>query len=207
MKSWWAVAFAVLCGLLGAGALYLVVSAPRGESVQLAPPPSPAPIFVHVTGAVQNPGVYSLPSSSRCQQAIQAAGGFLPEADEQNLNLADILKDGAKVHVVFKPTPKPTAGRAQLPGSPAEISTGSSAGPVFPINLNTASQEELELLPGIGPTLAGRIITYRIENGPFFNVEEILNVPGIGQTRLNQIMELVTVALPEAPSSPAPPNP
>ena len=75
MKSWWKVAFGILCGLLGGGLIYLVSSPPRGVPVQLLPPPSPAPIQVYVTGAVVHPGVYALPAGSRIEQAIQAAGG------------------------------------------------------------------------------------------------------------------------------------
>ncbi len=94
MKSWWKVAFGILCGLLGGGLIYLVSSPPRGAPVQLLPPPSPAPIQVYVTGAVIHPGVYALPAGSRIEQAIQAAGGAAAQADLQAVNLAEMLEDG-----------------------------------------------------------------------------------------------------------------
>ena len=98
MKSWrWAMGFGVLGGLLSAGIILLVSSQPRGSAVQLQPAPTAAPIVVHISGSVLNPGVYALPRSSRVQDAIQAAGGLLPEADEQILNLAAPLKDGERV--------------------------------------------------------------------------------------------------------------
>jgi competence protein ComEA len=132
---------------------------------------------------VQNPGVYALPRSSRVQDAIQAAGGMLAEADEQILNLAAPLKDGERVKV---PNRRPTA--AALPPSSSAPTTGSGL-----INLNWATQAELESLPGIGPEMAKRILDFRDQNGPFENIEAIQEISGIGPATFARIQDLITV--------------
>jgi competence protein ComEA len=184
MKSWWWVlAFGVLGGLLSAGIILLVSSQPRGSAVELQPAPSAVPILVHVSGSVPNPGVYALPRSSRVQDAIQAAGGLLPEADEQILNLAAPLKDGERVKV---PSQRPTA--APLSPDSSAPTTGSGL-----INLNWATQVELESLPGIGPEMAKRILDYRDQNGPFESIEAIQQISGIGPATFARLQDLITV--------------
>src|SRR4030066_1289788 len=93
---WWAIAYGVVCGLLAAGIILLVSRFPRGEAIQLRPPPSPQPILVDVTGAVVQPGVYSLPYGSRVFDAIEAAGGLTEAAVAQTLTQAAFLEDGQK---------------------------------------------------------------------------------------------------------------
>jgi competence protein ComEA len=156
---------------------------PQGEAVKLAPPPSPQPLVVHVSGAVVNPGLYQLPPGSRVQDAIQAAGGLLPEADQEALNLAALLKDGQRVLA-------PTESQAQA-------TTASRLAPDAPVDINSASQQALESLPGIGPVLAQRIIAYREANGPFATVEDLQKVDGVGEDTFEKLRELVTVG--EAP--------
>lgn len=190
MKEWWKLAFGLLGGLLGAGVILLVASPPRGEPIALLPPPDPLPVVVHLTGGVTQPGVYTLPAGSRLQAAVDAAGGFLPEADAQAVNLAAPLQDGQKVTI---PTLAPTV--APLSRGPGE--TGIPLPTPVPtsglINLNTASQAELETLPGIGPVTAQKIIQYRQEHGPFQKIEDILDVPGIGEKTFEAIKDLITV--------------
>ncbi len=184
MKSWWwALGFGVLGGLLSAGVILLVSSQPRGSAVQLQPAPTAASIFVHISGSVLNPGVYALPRSSRVQDVIQAAGGLLPEADEQVLNLAAPLKDGERIKV---PSQRPTA---------APVPSGGAAPPPESglINLNWATQVELESLPGIGPEMAKRILDYRDQNGPFESIEAIQEISGIGPATYARIQNLITV--------------
>jgi competence protein ComEA len=184
MKSWWwALGFGVLGGLFSAGIILLVSSQPRGSAVQLQPAPTTAPIVVHVSGSVANPGVYSLPRLSRVQDAIQAAGGLLPEADAQIMNLAALLEDGERVRV---PSQRPTAA------PPPQGSTAPAAESGL-INLNWATQAELESLPGIGPEMAKRILDYRDQNGPFDNIEAIQQVSGIGPATYARIQDLITV--------------
>jgi hypothetical protein len=94
MKTWWAILIGVIGGLLGAGLLLLMNSNPRGEVVTLAPPPTPLPLVVDVSGAVNAPGVYELTSGSRVEDAIAAAGGLTEDAQADNMNLAAPLADG-----------------------------------------------------------------------------------------------------------------
>jgi len=102
VKTGWAVAFAVTLAFLGAGLLFLITTQPKGEPVKLAPPPTPAPLLIHVTGAVASPGVYALPDGARVQDALAAAGGPLPEADVGLVNLAAFLEDGQQIWVPWK---------------------------------------------------------------------------------------------------------
>jgi competence protein ComEA len=179
------IAVGVLIGLLAAGLLGLLIVEPRGEAIRLLPPPSPAPLRVHVSGAVAHPGVYSLPRGSIVQQAIEAAGGALTDADLDRVNLAAPVDDGQQVRVPFVTQPPPEGATAVLPG-PDPPATGL-------VNINTATAPELELLPGIGPSLAQSIVAYREAHGLFREVEDLLDVPGIGPAKLEQIRALVTV--------------
>lgn len=178
MKIWWVVALTAVVSLLAVGVLLLVSRQPRGEGVRLVPPPSPQPLVIHVSGAVLNPGVYQLPPGSRVQDAIHAAGGLLPEADESALNLAALLKDGQRVQAV---TP-----------AQAQATTASEPASGIPVDINSASQEALESLPGIGPVLAQRIIAYRESNGPFAAVEDLQQVEGVGADTFEKLRDLVT---------------
>jgi len=194
MKDWWKIAFGVVCGLLGAGIILLVSSPPQGQPISLNPFPSPAPIIIYVTGAVNQPGVYSLPPESRVQDAILAAGGTAQDADLQALNLATLLTDGCQVLVPTLPPYQPNNGATSTPipsrGGNEDLLIPSSE---HPININTASHAELESLPGIGPYLAQQIISYREANGPFTSIEDIIDVYGIGQSTFELIKDLITV--------------
>jgi competence protein ComEA len=185
MKDMWKIALGLVCGLLGGGLILLLSSQPRGEPIALLPPPTPAPITIHIVGAVANPGVYTLPAGSRVQEAIRAAGGVLPEANSQALNQAAMLQDGERVLVPVLATP---ALRFAYP-----VPFEDPAQPQFPININTATQAELEKLPDIGPVTAQKIIEYRQANGPFTAIEGIMEVPGIGPKTFESIKSLITV--------------
>lgn len=136
-------------------------------------------IFVHVAGAVVRPGLYELSDGARVDEAVRKAGGSRPDADLDALNLAAKVKDGDKVLV---------------PGPPAEGEgqTGGSNGSGL-LNLNTATATELEELPGIGPALAGRIVAYREQHGGFQKIDDLLDVPGIGPAKLDEIRGHATV--------------
>lgn len=136
--------------------------------------PEPYSILVHVSGCVRNPGVYQLPANSRVADAIAAAGGELAEADINRLNLAAFVSDGQKINV------------------PAQAKPGESGLINGLVNINTADQKTLEMLPNIGPTRARRIIEYREAHGGFGSCEEILNVSGIGPKIYESIKELIT---------------
>jgi competence protein ComEA len=154
-------------------------------------------IVVDVVGAVRVPGVVTLPGDARVVDAIRAAGGVAAGADLVPLNLAAKLADGARVAVPRLGEPPPAVdpgavtGGADPTGSATGSGTGTTAG--GPIDVNTASPDELEALPGIGPTLAAAIVDERERNGPFDNVDDLNRVPGIGEGRLAQIRDLVTV--------------
>lgn len=142
-------------------------------------------VTVHVAGAVRSPGVYSLPAGSRAIDGVQAAGGMSADADPDRVNLAAVLSDGQRLYV-------PKAGEADpLGASPANVD-GTSL-PVGPIDLNTATAEELETLPGVGPATAAAIVAYRDRHGPFASVDELGEVSGIGPSKLAAIRDLVTV--------------
>jgi competence protein ComEA len=199
MKNVLYVLLGVLAGFVLAGVLVFVSRAPAGEPIILQPAPTKAPLAVHVVGAVPRPGLYELAEGSRVQDAIDAAGGLLAEANTDTLNLAKLLEDGQQLVVPYADGRAVTTAGETLDLPSAETELPPEALPVATedpnlelLNLNIATLEELEALPGIGPTLAQRIIDYRDQNG-FFAVEDLLNVPGIGQSTFDQIKDLVTV--------------
>lgn len=185
MKTAWAVAFGVVMGLLGAGLLLLLGRQPGGTPIKLQPPPSPAPIQVHVIGAVNQPGIYALPAESRVQDAVLAAGGFTPLADLQALNLAAFVQDGGRIFVpaLATSTPLVLSGGSRQP----------SQQNIILVDINMATQAELESLPEIGPETAEKILEYRQQHGAFQTVEEIMDVPGIGPKTFETIRDLITI--------------
>jgi competence protein ComEA len=145
-----------------------------------------ATVVVSVVGLVARPGLVTLSSGSRVDDAVEAAGGLLPEADPASLNLAAVVSDGQQVAV----------GVAGAAGGVQDAPSGAGAGPAGsgqPVNLNTATAPELDALPGIGPVLAGRIVDYRTAEGPFTSVDQLDDVPGIGPAIAAELVELVTV--------------
>lgn len=188
LKYGWAAAFLLLGGLLGAGLIYLASRPPQGEPIRLLPPPTPAPLVVHVTGRVARPGVYRLPPDSRVADALQAAGGSLADGNPQALNLAAPLADGSRVYV------PPLQNGTSLPEKTGEADRMPAVADIDGrVNINTATQAELESLPGIGPTLASRIIAYRQEHGAFTRLEDLQKVSGIGEGLFNKIKDLITI--------------
>lgn len=155
-------------------------TAPSGNSTATAG----APLTVHVAGLVARPGVYELPAGARVVDAIDAAGGAIDGTDLSQLNLARVLVDGEQVAVGVPAAPVPPGG------------AGPGAGPtpgLAPIDLNTATESDLDTLPGVGPVLAARIVAWREENGTFSSVDELLEVSGIGESTLADIAPLVRV--------------
>src|SRR5215218_11448524 len=144
-------------------------------------------VIVHVAGAVRQPGVYRLAAGSRVHDAVQRAGGATRHADLGGLNLAAKLEDGRQVLVPER--------AAHAGGGSAAGATGAAAaaGPDQPINLNTATLEQLDTLSGIGPTTAQKILDFREERGGFSSVEELGEIPGIGDVRLASLREEVTL--------------
>jgi competence protein ComEA len=185
VKSVLYMASGILFGLFVAALIWVVARNPSGQAVTLRPVPTDTPIVVHITGAVPRPGVYALPEGARVQDAISAAGGFLAEAEKSGINLARVLDDGEQIDIPYVEGASivvPTPGIEVVDSSSTEL-----------ININTASQFELETLPGIGPTTAEKIIEYREENGPFSTIEDIMDVSGIGPGTFERIKDLITV--------------
>lgn len=148
-----------------------------------APENASGEVVVHVAGAVTSPGVYTLPADSRVDDAVRAAGATA-DADLSQLNLAQKLADGQKITV-------PVAGAAPADGSSAATTADSDNGGL--ININTATQEDLESLPSIGEVRAQAIITYREEHGGFRTIDELKEVSGIGDKIFADISPHVTV--------------
>lgn len=139
-------------------------------------------VVVHVAGSVSTPGVYTLSGGSRVVDAVAAAGGALPRARVDALNLAAALRDGEQIYV-------PAIGEVVSAPAGATASTGSS----FPLDLNAATIEQLDQLPGVGPATANAIIARRTEIGRFVSVDDLLEVPGLGPAKVAAIRGLVTV--------------
>jgi competence protein ComEA len=146
-------------------------------------------VTVHVAGAVAKPGVYDLDAAARVIDAIEAAGGGAPDADLNRLNLAAKIADGQRVLVQRVGEAAP--GGSASPGGSG--SAGGSADPSALVSLNSATQAELEALPGIGPTLAEAIITERERRGGFRSVNELRDVRGIGEKRFADLKDKVTI--------------
>jgi competence protein ComEA len=157
-------------------------------------------IVVDVEGAVRSAGVVSLPATSRVIDAIRAAGGAKAGADLSRLNLAAKLADGSRIAVPLAGRAPPAVDPGAVSGSadsgtgdPASGSASGSGGATAIINVNTATATQLEALPGIGPTLAAAIVQERERGGQFRSVDDLTRVPGIGDGRLAQLHDLVTV--------------
>ena len=180
MGSWRIFLLGLLVGLFSAALILIGNGRLEGRSILLSTPADPPGVRVSVLGAVRAPGLYKLAPGSIVQDAVFAAGGFLPNADSSRLNLAAPVNDGQGLIIPIQiPTP--------LPGTPPPEST-----PIGKkINLNTATLEELDSLPGIGPVLAQRIIDYRQTTGPFQSVDDLLHVKGIGSALLEKIRDRI----------------
>jgi competence protein ComEA len=178
-------AFIIVAVAIIGGAALLVATRPEPVKITINPPPptatiqptgSPAPITVYVTGAVGKPEtLLTLPSGSHVQDAIDAAGGTTDTADLEQVNLAGLLHDGDQVHV-------PEQNEESVTATP-------SGGGI--VHINTATLEEIDTLPDIGPALAQRIIDYRDANGPYADLEALDVIEGIGPALLEKIAPLV----------------
>ena len=165
------------------------VDAPQGPGTTLPPTTTvtEAPIFVQVAGAVRRPGVYQVAPDARVFQAVLQAGGFTGTADQDAVPLAARLSDGCRLYIPERG--EAVAGQV-LSNDPLSGSGGESPSS-GPVSLNSATLEELDALPGIGPALAQQIITYRETQGPFTSVDQLTDVPGIGPSKLEQLRPLV----------------
>lgn len=177
-----AFAAVVVIGMLrGATGTQIVPASPTPSGTVLAP--ATAGLYVHIAGAVREVGLYRLEVGDRVADAIALAGGFADDADRAGVNLARPVADGEQIVVpVLGATPD-----AVVPGTAANGAAGAL------IDLNSATADQLDTLPRVGPAMAERIISWREQNGRFTSVDDLLSVPGIGDKMLAAIRELVRV--------------
>ena len=160
---------------------------PGGAAAVLKAEPAAArKVVVHVVGAVREPGLYELKEGSRVDDAIERAGGAKPKAALELVNLAAPVADGQQVVVPLRASG--AGGAARSAGGSGAVAAGGSGGR---IHLNSATLEELDSLPGVGPVTAQKILDYRTAKGAFSSVDELDAVPGIGPARLEQLKPLV----------------
>ena len=210
----------LLATTIASAGIWLLVrpSAPLVESVvphasgvgivmPLSTLPTPLTVRIHVAGAVVRPGVYTVSSSARVVDAVTAAGGATSNADLERINLAQKIVDTEQVFVPFRSSrttkvtvsprlrPSRTTVLTSVPAVPGAVPIiGAPITTLSPlINLNSATSDQLDTLPGVGPSTAKAIISYRTRKGPFGKVEDLLNVPGIGPAKVGAIRDQVTV--------------
>jgi competence protein ComEA len=178
----------------------VTVAAPAADTVAPAPtaaaptasaPAAPvAPLVVSVSGKVRRPGLVEVPEGARVADVLEAAGGALPGTDLSALNLARRVADGEQVAVGVPAAPDAAPGPA--PGGP-QAPGGAPGAPTGKVDLNAATVEQLDALPGVGPVMAQRILEWRTRHGRFTRVEQLREIEGIGERRFAQLRELVTV--------------
>ncbi|HEX7713718.1 MAG TPA: helix-hairpin-helix domain-containing protein [Bacillota bacterium] len=186
----------ILVVLLALGGVVLFLQDGRGESQDLPARIAAEPIYVHVCGAVVRPGVIQMKPGTRKLEAIRLAGGALPEADMNSVNLAEFAEDGEQIYLALQ-------GETVPVNTPKKTSTASSVSrksklqpalkPSFPYDLNTVTLKELDIVPGIGPSLAQKILEYRTTHGRFQSYDELLNVSGVGTAKLDKFRSYLYV--------------
>lgn len=201
LKPWLYILCGVLFGLLAAGAILLISQPERGHPIALTPAPSPtpsslpkptatpSPIQVLIKGQVAKPGIYQLDKETRLSDLIELAGGLTELADVNRVNNVFILRDGDYFYIPANNEIIPETARNAPGNNPLDAADYFD----YPLDLNEATQEALESLPGIGPSKASDIISFREQMGPFSSVEDLLNIPGIGPTTLESIREYLIV--------------
>jgi competence protein ComEA len=201
LKSWLKLIYGLLLGLLLGGVILLIAKPATGDAIALISAPSatpsrqpsptntPEPILVQISGKVVSPGIYSLQQDARLQDLIDLAGGLAADAEKNRVNGAALLRDGDYFYIpdVDETIPETAAN------SPVKLNVDPDSEFVYPLDLNTATQEALESLPGIGPTKAEDIIAYRDLHGRFTSVDELSNVSGIGEVTVESLREYLYV--------------
>ena len=190
LVSWALIGLSIAVGLSAAGLWLVQRQSPSAGRVEVIIP-TPAPIVVHVLGAVQTEGVYSLPPGSRIADAIDAAGGPGPNADLSRLNLAARAPDGARLHVPHKTDLESVAPVGGTTEDRPETTSDATPAPGEYVDLNTAGMSALMSLPGIGEKRAAAIVHFRELNGLIESVDDLLEIDGIGQGTVDNIRPFV----------------
>ena len=166
------------------------MAARPAASVALVPPPavSPAEVVVQMAGAVVHPGVYRLAAGSRIGDLLSAAGGAVPGVDPAVLALAAKVSDGQRVYL-----PVPGEPTSILSAGASAASAASGASSASPLDLNAATVEQLDALPGVGPATAAAIVAYRDKHGGLRSVDELLEIKGLGASKVDALRSLVRV--------------
>lgn len=201
MKTWGLLLIGVLIGLLAAGVILLIAQPDRGTPISLMPAPTAtqtalpkptstiAPIQVEIKGQISLPGIYSVEKGSRLLDLINLAGGLTSAADDRRVNNAFLVRDGDFFYIPAEGETIPETARNAPGNNPLDDSSFFD----YPLDVNTATQDAFESLPGIGPAKAADIIAFRAQSGPFSSVDDLLEVPGIGPATLESIREYLTV--------------
>jgi len=199
---WWLPLFFFLGGIVAFVLMTLsqrvrpapIVIEPPPPTPFPSPTPTPQPIRVYVSGEVGAADVYELPAGSIVADAVAIAGDFTEEAAADLINLAQPLADGMHIHIPAASEVEAEGQQPIISGPASAVSSAAAADRDGErININSASLEELEKLPGVGPATAQKIIDYRESNGPFEEIEEIMEVSGIGEAKFEQMEGLITV--------------
>ncbi len=197
MKQFHQIILGLLIGLLAAGLILIIARPKYGEPITLSPAPTvtktltpkptstKTPIIVQIKGEITNPGIYEIQENSRLGDLIAAAGGLTDTADEELINYALLLRDGDYIFIPENGQNIPDIAR----NSAANFLLGQEDYFQYPIDINKATQDELESLPGIGPAKAADIIEYRQMIGFFSSVEDLLNISGIGPATLESLRD------------------
>jgi competence protein ComEA len=195
-RVWAAIVGGSMIGVL-VFAIALLWRGGKGETIvlQVQPVDDPNIVRVYVGGEVMTPGLYSLPRGSRVAEAIQAAGGASPTGDTAGFGMAAVIEDADQIIVPARRAVATPASVLPVSGASDIAATQPPAIVTTPININVASADELDSLPGIGPAIAARIIEHRELNGPFRTVDELEAVRGISERMVNEMRDLITVGL------------
>jgi competence protein ComEA len=201
MKPWQLLLTGVLFGLLAAGGILLISQPERGVPIVLSPPPTPTntaspkpsatpvPIQVLIKGQITHPGIYMIDRETRLIDLIELAGGLTEQADIDRVNDVFMLRDGDYFYIPTTGETIPETAR----NAPGNNPLDNPAYFDYPLDINTASQEAFESLPGIGPAKAADIIAFREQNGNFTAIDDLLSVPGIGPTTLDSIRDYLII--------------
>jgi len=187
MQKWQYILLGLILGLLASASILLISSPPKGNPISLEEKSENQYIKVHISGAVYKPGIYSIKSKSRVDDIITLAGGLTEDADLDLINLAEHIYDADRI---FVPSieKEVEANQKQIEKNASDFCSTSIS---YPLNINKATQDELNCLPGIGPLKSLDIIHYRQIHGPYESIDELRNVEGIGEIILKDIRPII----------------